>query len=123
LALAAIIHSTYPNILNYHKIPRVYILLLSVSIVLTLNIHYSLQENPSAVLEQCFAASEKNLDIPRMLEISDLVGLEKPDDHSVMTYISAHYQVQQQTRDWLAKYNEELPVCNLTIFTDFYIYY
>jgi hypothetical protein len=28
-----------------------------------------------------------------MLEISDLVGIEKPDDHSVMTYISAHYQV------------------------------
>lgn len=63
------------------------------------------------MLEECFAASEKHLGIPRMLEISDLVGLEKPDDHSVMTYISAHYQVQQQTKDWLTKFTEELPVC------------
>ena len=68
--------------------------------LVSFNTHSSLQDNPSAVLEECFAASEKNLDIPRMLEISDLVGVEKPDDHSILTYISAHYQVGYW-RKWL----------------------
>lgn len=50
-----------------------------------------IQENPSEVLEICFNVSEKFLDIPRMLEVSDLVDIEKPDEQSIMAYISAHY--------------------------------
>ncbi len=43
-------------------------------------------------MEAAFTASAE-LGIPRMLEISDLVGIDKPDEQSVMAYISAHYHV------------------------------
>lgn len=52
-----------------------------------------LQSKPNDILEACFTASEKALDIPRMLEVGDLIDIEKPDEHSVMAYISAHYHV------------------------------
>ncbi|VDI73655.1 actinin alpha [Mytilus galloprovincialis] len=49
------------------------------------------QENPLENLNTAFNVAEQHLDIPRMLDPEDMVNSVKPDERSVMTYVSAYY--------------------------------
>lgn len=70
LAFCALIHRHRPELLDYYKLSR---------------------ENPMDNLNLAFDIADKHLDIPRMLDPEDLVNTVKPDERSVMTYVSAFY--------------------------------
>ena len=70
LAFCALIHRHRPELLDYNKLSR---------------------DNPLENLNLAFDVAEKYLDIPRMLDAEDMVNSVKPDERSVMTYVSAYY--------------------------------
>jgi len=70
MALCALIHRHRPDLLDYSALEK---------------------ENDAANLELAFSVAEKHLDIPRLLEVEDITGTERPDEHSVMTYISEFF--------------------------------
>lgn len=70
LAFCALIHRHRPELLDYHKLSK---------------------DNPLHNLDLAFEVAEKHLDIPRMLDAEDMVNSVKPDERSVMTYVSAYY--------------------------------
>ncbi|XP_067939162.1 alpha-actinin-like isoform X1 [Watersipora subatra] len=70
LAFCALIHRHRPELIDYHKLSR---------------------DNPMENLNTAFDVAEKHLDIPRMLDAEDMVNSAKPDERSVMTYVSAYY--------------------------------
>jgi len=70
LAFCALIHRHRPELLDYYKLSR---------------------DNPIENLNTAFDIAEKHLDIPRMLDPEDMVNSVKPDERSVMTYVSAYY--------------------------------
>lgn len=70
LAFCALIHRHRPELLDYSKLSR---------------------DNPLENLNLAFDVAEKHLDIPRMLDPEDMVNNVKPDERSVMTYVSAYY--------------------------------
>ncbi|XP_074652763.1 alpha-actinin-like isoform X2 [Tubulanus polymorphus] len=70
LAFAALIHRHRPELIDYNSLSR---------------------DNPYENLNTAFDVAEKHLDIPRMLDAEDIVNSPKPDEKSVMTYVSAYY--------------------------------
>ncbi|XP_064603072.1 alpha-actinin-like [Liolophura sinensis] len=70
LAFCALIHRHRPELLDYYKLSR---------------------DNPMHNLNLAFDIAEKHLDIPRMLEAEDMVNSAKPDERSVMAYVSSYY--------------------------------
>ncbi|ESO93528.1 hypothetical protein LOTGIDRAFT_189716 [Lottia gigantea] len=70
LAFCALIHRHRPDLIDYHKLSK---------------------ENPLENLNTAFDIAEKYLDIPRMLDPEDMVNSAKPDERSVMAYVSSYY--------------------------------
>ncbi|XP_074663071.1 alpha-actinin-like isoform X2 [Tubulanus polymorphus] len=70
LAFAALIHRHRPELIDYNSLSK---------------------DNPYENLNTAFDVAEKHLDIPRMLDAEDIVNSPKPDEKSVMTYVSAYY--------------------------------
>jgi actinin alpha len=72
LAFCALINKHRPDLLDYDKLDK---------------------SNKAACLETAFDVAEKSLDIPRLLDVSDMLDMPKPDERSVMTYVSLYYHV------------------------------
>lgn len=70
LAFCALIHRHRPDLLDYSKLSR---------------------DNPLYNLNLAFDIAEKHLDIPRMLDPEDMINTIKPDERSVMAYVSSYY--------------------------------
>ncbi|KAJ8308636.1 hypothetical protein KUTeg_013510 [Tegillarca granosa] len=70
LAFCALIHRHRPELIDYNKLTK---------------------ENPLENLNTAFDVAEKHLDIPRMLDPEDMVNSVKPDERSVMAYVSSYY--------------------------------
>lgn len=70
LAFCALIHKHRPDLLDYSKLSH---------------------DNPMANLNLAFDVAEQHLDIPRMLDPEDMVRAVKPDERSVMAYVSSYY--------------------------------
>jgi actinin alpha len=70
LAFCALIHRHRPELIDYNKLSK---------------------DNPIYNLNYAFDVAEKYLDIPKMLDAEDMVNSIKPDERSVMTYVSAYY--------------------------------
>ncbi|XP_064623747.1 alpha-actinin-like isoform X3 [Lineus longissimus] len=70
LAFCALIHRHRPDLIDYNKLSK---------------------DNPMENLNTAFDVAEKHLDIPRMLDPEDLVNSVKPDERSVMAYVSSYY--------------------------------
>eukprot|EP01092_Planopodium_desertum_P011907 TRINITY_DN550_c0_g1_i4.p2 TRINITY_DN550_c0_g1~~TRINITY_DN550_c0_g1_i4.p2 ORF type:complete len:549 (-),score=199.24 TRINITY_DN550_c0_g1_i4:93-1691(-) len=70
MALCALIHKHRPDLIPYDSLDK---------------------SDPKKNLELAFSVAEKDLDIPRLLEIEDLTDVAKPDERAVMTYISEFF--------------------------------
>ncbi|KAK2177869.1 hypothetical protein NP493_574g00049 [Ridgeia piscesae] len=70
LAFCALIHRHRPELIEYQKLSR---------------------DRPVENLNLAFDVAEKFLDIPRMLDAEDMVNSVKPDERSVMAYVSSYY--------------------------------
>lgn len=70
LAFCALIHRHRPDLLDYSKLSK---------------------DNPRENLTTAFNLAERHLDIPRMLDVDDMVNSVKPDERSVMAYVSSYY--------------------------------
>jgi actinin alpha len=70
LAFCALIHRHRPELIDYNRLSR---------------------DNPLENLNTAFDVAEKYLDIPRMLDAEDMVNSIKPDERSVMAYVSSYY--------------------------------
>ncbi|VDM98811.1 unnamed protein product [Thelazia callipaeda] len=70
LAFCALIHRHRPELIDYSKLHK---------------------GDPLHNLNLAFDVAEKCLDIPRMLDAEDLIHSQKPDEKSVMTYVSCFY--------------------------------
>lgn len=70
LAFCALIHRHRPDLIDYSKLSK---------------------DTPLDNLNKAFEVAEKHLNIPRMLVAEDMVNSAKPDERSVMTYVSSYY--------------------------------
>ncbi|XP_067680052.1 alpha-actinin, sarcomeric-like isoform X2 [Haliotis asinina] len=70
LAFCALIHRHRPDLIDYSKLSK---------------------DNPLQNLNTAFDVAEQHLDIPRMLDPEDMVNSVKPDERSVMAYVSCYY--------------------------------
>jgi actinin alpha len=74
LAFCALIHRHRPELLDYSKLSK---------------------SDPIHNLNLAFDIAEKHLDIPKMLDAEDLAHSIRPDEKSVMTYVSCFYHAFQ----------------------------
>jgi len=72
LAFCALIHRHRPDLLDFHALDK---------------------SDKAKCLETAFDVAEKSLDIPRLLDVSDMLDMPKPDERSVITYVSMYYHV------------------------------
>ncbi|XP_038075922.1 alpha-actinin-4-like isoform X2 [Patiria miniata] len=70
LAFCALIHRHRPDLLDYNSLSK---------------------DDPKKNLELAFEVAEKYLDIPKMLDPEDIINTAKPDERSIMTYVSCYY--------------------------------
>jgi len=70
LAFCALIHRHRPDLLDYNQLDKA---------------------NAEHNLELAFSVAEKHLGIARLLDIEDLTQVAKPDERSVMTYVSEYF--------------------------------
>lgn len=71
LAFCALIHRHRPDLIDYDKLRK---------------------DQPAENLRTAFEVAEKELDIPQMLDVDDMITCVKPDERSVMTYVAAYYK-------------------------------
>eukprot|EP00045_Choanoeca_perplexa_P009106 m.85930 g.85930 ORF g.85930 m.85930 type:complete len:878 (+) comp14752_c0_seq1:81-2714(+) len=71
LAFCALIHRHRPDLIDYSKLSK---------------------DNPRENFKVAFETAERELDIPQMLDVNDMVDCIKPDERSVMTYVAAYYK-------------------------------
>uniref|UniRef100_A0A7E4VFC1 Alpha-actinin, sarcomeric n=1 Tax=Panagrellus redivivus TaxID=6233 RepID=A0A7E4VFC1_PANRE len=74
LALCALIHRHRPELIDYSKLSK---------------------GDPIHNLNLAFDIAEKHLDIPKMLDAEDVAYSIKPDEKSIMTYVSCFYHAFQ----------------------------
>jgi actinin alpha len=84
LAFCALIHRHRPDLIDYDSLKK---------------------GNDIYNLNLAFDVAEKELDIPKMLDAEDIHESAKPDERSIMTYVSAyyHYFAQNQKAETAAK--------------------
>ncbi|XP_022095721.1 alpha-actinin, sarcomeric-like isoform X1 [Acanthaster planci] len=70
LAFCALIHRHRPELIDYNSLSK---------------------DDPRKNLELAFEVAEKYLDIPKMLDADHIVESVKPDERSIMTYVSCYY--------------------------------
>jgi len=70
LAFCALIHKHRPDLLDYNSLNK---------------------DDKAGNLQLAFDIAEKELDIPKMLDVSDMLDVPKPDERSVMTYVAQYY--------------------------------
>ena len=71
LAFNALIHRHRPELIKYDSLEK---------------------ENARENFETAFTTADKQLDIPPMLDIDDMIDCVKPDERSVMTQVAAYYK-------------------------------
>ena len=69
LAFCALIHRHQPQLIDYDSLNK---------------------DNAQQNLELAFSVAEKAMNIPRLLDVEDLL-VDKPDERSVMTYVSEYF--------------------------------
>jgi Ca2+-binding EF-hand superfamily protein len=72
LAFCALIHRHRPDLLDFSKLDPA---------------------DKAGNLQLAFDVADRDLDIPKMLDVSDMLDVPKPDERSVMTYIAAYFHV------------------------------
>jgi len=70
LALCALIHHNRPDLLDYNSLDK---------------------SNAKENLTKAFEVAEKELNIPKLLDVEDFVDVPKPDERSVMTYVAQYF--------------------------------
>jgi len=70
MALCALIHRHRPDLIPYDSLDK---------------------KDDAKNLELAFSVAERDLGIPRLLDVEDLTATERPDERSVMTYISEFF--------------------------------
>jgi len=70
LAFCALIHKHRPDLIDYDSLSK---------------------DNARENLELAFSVAEKELNIPRLLDVEDLVDVARPDERSVITYVSEYF--------------------------------
>ena len=81
LAFCALIHAHRPNLIDYGKLNA---------------------DDPIGNLNYAFQVAEEHLDVDQLLDAEDIVNTAKPDERSVIAYVSALYHVfagDKQTED------------------------
>jgi Ca2+-binding EF-hand superfamily protein len=72
LAFCALIHRHRPDLLDFSKLDPA---------------------DKAGNLQLAFDVAARDLDIPKMLDVSDMLDVPKPDERSVMTYVAAYFHV------------------------------
>ena len=72
LAFCAIIHRHRPDLIDFDALNP---------------------EDKAGNLDKAFQAAADHLDIPRLLDVEDIVSMPRPDERSIMTYVAQLYKV------------------------------
>jgi len=72
LAFCALIHRHRPDLLDFDSLNA---------------------EDKAGNLDKAFQAAADHLDIPRLLDVEDIVSMPRPDERSIMTYVAQLYKV------------------------------
>ncbi|KAM8809070.1 alpha-actinin-2 isoform 2-T2 [Eudromia elegans] len=70
LGLCALIHRHRPDLIDYSKLTK---------------------DDPIGNINLAMEIAEKHLDIPKMLDAEDVVNTARPDERTIMTYVSCYY--------------------------------
>lgn len=70
LAFCALIHKHRPDLINFDQLSK---------------------DNPRENLELAFDVAEKHLGIARLLDVEDIAEVVKPDERSIVTYVSEYF--------------------------------
>lgn len=77
LAFCALIHKHRPDLIDYDSLSKA---------------------DPMTNLQLAFDIMEKEYDIPQLLDAADIVEMPKPDEMSVMAYVSLYYHAFQSNK-------------------------
>jgi len=72
LAFCALIHKHRPDLLDFSKLDPA---------------------DKAGNLQLAFDVAAEHLDIPKMLDVNDLLDVARPDERSIMTYVAAYFHV------------------------------